>query len=267
MSLMLQDLRYALRQLRKSPGFTLVAVTTLALGIGASTAVFSVVDEVLLHPLPYPDSDRIVSVSETYEGVSTDDTSPANYLDLASQNQVFANMAASRSWQVSLSAGDRPERITGTMATPSFFPLFGVSPILGRGLEASDAQPGNDHVVVLGYGLWQRYFAADRAMVGRNIRLNGEEYTVVGVMPPNFSPDDYGELWVTSPWGVPTHPLAPEKDPRRFRDRNYLERLGALETGSHYAGGPRATRYHRPTSGERVSGFEREGRSELPAFA
>ena len=87
MSLMLQDLRYALRQLRKSPGFTLVAVMTLALGIGASTAVFSVVDEVLLHPLPYPDSDRIVSVSETYEGVSTDDTSPANYLDLASQNQ------------------------------------------------------------------------------------------------------------------------------------------------------------------------------------
>lgn len=231
MSLMLQDLRYALRQLRKSPGFTLVAVTTLALGIGASTAVFSVVDEVLLHPLPYPDSDRIVSVSETYEGVSTDDTSPANYLDLASQNQVFANMAASRSWQVSLSAGDRPERITGTMATPSFFPLFGVSPILGRGLEASDAQPGNDHVVVLGYGLWQRYFAADRAMVGRNIRLNGEEYTVVGVMPPNFSPDDYGELWVTSPWGVPTHPLAPEKDPRRFRDRNYLDVRARLKPG------------------------------------
>ena len=231
MSLMLQDLRYALRQLRKSPGFTLVAVTTLALGIGASTAVFSVVDEVLLHPLPYPDSDRIVSVSETYEGVSTDDTSPANYLDLASQNQVFANMAASRSWQVSLSAGDRPERITGTMATPSFFPLFGVSPILGRGLEASDAQPGNDHVVVLGYGLWQRYFAADRAMVGRNIRLNGEEYTVVGVMPPNFSPDDYGELWVTSPWGVPTHPLAPEKDPRRFRDRNYLDVWARLKPG------------------------------------
>lgn len=231
MSLMLQDLRYALRQLRKSPGFTLVAVTTLALGIGASTAVFSVVDEVLLHPLPYPDSDRIVSVSETYEGVSTDDTSPANYLDLASQNQVFANMAASRSWQVSLSAGDRPERITGTMATPSFFPLFGVSPILGRGLEASDAQPGNDHVVVLGYGLWQRYFAADRAMVGRNIRLNGEEYTVVGVMPPNFSPDDYGELWVTSPWGVPTHPLAPEKDPRRFRDRNYLNVWARLKPG------------------------------------
>jgi len=231
MSGVLQDLRYAVRQLRKRPGFTAVAVLTLALGIGATTAVFSVVDEVLLHPLPYPESGRIVSVSETYEGVPTLDASPANYLDLASQNQVFAYMAASRAWQVSLSEGDRPERIKGTMATPSLFPLFGVSPILGRGLEASDAQPGNDHVVVIGYGLWQRYFAADRAMVGRNIRLNSEEYTVVGVMPPNYSPDDYGELWVPSPWGVPTHPLAPDKDPRQFRDRNYLDVWARLKPG------------------------------------
>ena len=161
--------------LRKSAGFTVVAVTTLALGIGANTAVFSVVDQVLLHPLAYPDSDRIVKVSQTFEGISTDDASPANYLDWVSQNQVFAETAASRGWQGSLSAGDRPERVIGTMTTPSFFPLFGVGPILGRGLEASDARPGNDHVVVLGYGLWQRYFAADRAIVGRDIRLNGEQ--------------------------------------------------------------------------------------------
>jgi putative ABC transport system permease protein len=231
MSGLWQDLRYAVRQLRKSPGFTAVAVLTLALGIGANTAVFSVVDEILLHPLPYPASDRIVSVTQTYEGVSTNDASPANYLDLDSQNQVFACMAASRAWQVSLSAGDRPERIKGTMATPSFFPLFGVNPILGRGLQTSDASPGNDHVVVLGYGLWQRYFAADRAIVGRNIGLNGDQYTVVGVMPPNFSPDEYGELWVTSAWGIPTHPLAPDKDPRQFRDRNYLEVWARLKAG------------------------------------
>ncbi len=228
---LLQDIRYALRQLRKSPGFAVVAVITLALGIGANTAVFSVVDQVLLHPLPYPDSDRIVKVSETLEGISTDDASPANYLDWVSQNQAFAQMAASRGWQGSLSAGDRPERIRGTMTTPSFFPLFGVSPILGRGMEASDAQPGNDHVVVLGYGLWQRYFAADRTIVGRSIQLNGEPYTVVGVMPPNFSPDEYGELWLPSPWGVPTHPLAPDKDPRQFRDRNYLDVWARLKPG------------------------------------
>ncbi|MGA8215682.1 MAG: ABC transporter permease [Candidatus Sulfotelmatobacter sp.] len=231
-----QDFRYALRQLRKSPGFTAVAVLTLALGIGANTAVFSVVDQVLLHPLPYPDSDRIVKVSQTFEGISTDDASPANYLDWVSQNQlsqnpVFAQMAASRGWVGSLSEGDRPERVRGTMTTPSFFPLFGVSPILGRGLEASDAQPGNDHVVVLGYGLWQRYFAADRSLVGRNIRLNGEPYTVVGVMPPNFSPDEYGELWLPSAWVVPTHPQAPDKDPRQFRDRNYLDVWARLKPG------------------------------------
>jgi len=163
---LLQDLRYSARQLRKSVGFSVVAVITLALAIGANTAVFSVVDQVLLHPLPYPDSGRIVKLSQTFEGLPTYDASPANYLDWVSENQVFAEMAASRGWQGSLSAGDRPDRVKGTMATPSFFHLFGIEPILGRGLEASDAQPGNDHVVVLGYGLWQRYFAADRAIVG-----------------------------------------------------------------------------------------------------
>ncbi|MGA8509197.1 MAG: ABC transporter permease [Candidatus Sulfotelmatobacter sp.] len=231
MSALFQDLRYATRRLRKSAGFSLVAVTTLALGIGANTAVFSVVDQVLLHPLPFPDSDRIVKVSQTFEGISTDDASPANYLDWVSQSQVFAEMAASRGWQGSLSAGDRPERIIGMMTTSSFFPLFGVGPILGRGLEASDARPGNDHVVVLGYGLWQRYFAADRAIVGRDVRLNGEQYTVVGVMPPNFSPDEYGELWLPSPWGVPTHAMAPDKDPRQFRGRNYLDVWARLKPG------------------------------------
>jgi putative ABC transport system permease protein len=226
-----QDLRYAVRQLRRSAGFTSVAVITLALGIGAITAVFSVVDQVLLHPLPYPDSDRIVKVSQTVEGLPSYDASPANYLDWVRQNHVFAEMAASHGWQGSLWAGDRPERVKGTMTTPNFFPLFGVRPILGRGFEVSDARPGNDHVVVLGYGLWQRYFAADRAIVGRDIRLNGEQYTVVGVMPPNFSPDEYGELWIPSPWGVPIHPLAPDKDPRQFRNRNYLDVWARLKPG------------------------------------
>ncbi|MGA2353512.1 MAG: ABC transporter permease [Terriglobales bacterium] len=226
-----QDLRYALRQMTISPGFTLVAVLTLALGIGATTAVFSVVDQVLLHPLPYPDSDRLVKVSETFKGISSDDASPANYLDWAAQNSVFAEMAAARAWSGSLSAGDRPERIKGTMVTPSFFALFGINPILGRGLADSDARPGNDHVVVLGYGLWQRYFAADRGIVGSNIRINGEQYSVVGVMPPNYSPDEYGELWVPSPFGVPTHPLVPDKDPRQFRDRSYLEVWARLKPG------------------------------------
>jgi len=231
MSRLFQDLRYALRQMARSPGFTLVAVITLALGIGATTAVFSVVDEVLLHPLGYPESDRIVKISQTFQGVQGNDASPANYLDWVAQNTVFAEMAASRGWPVSLSAGDRPERVKGTMATPSFFALFDVNPILGRRLEERDARGGNDHVVVLGYGLWQRSFGGDRGILGRNVQLNGEQCSVVGVMPPNFSPDDYGELWVTSQWGVPSHPLAPDQDPRPFRDRNYLDVWARLKPG------------------------------------
>jgi putative ABC transport system permease protein len=231
MSGLFQDLRYALRQMMRSPGFTLVAVITLALGIGATTAVFSVVDQVLLHPLAYPDSDRIVKLAETYKGVAGDDASPANYLDWVAQNSVFAEMAASRGWPANLSAGDRPERVKGTMVTPSFFALFGINPILGRGLAENDAHAGNDHVVVLGYGLWQRYFGGDRGIVGRNVRLNGEPYSVVGVMPPNYSPDDYGELWVPSAWGVPSHPLAMDKDPRQFRDRSYLDVWARLKPG------------------------------------
>ena len=231
MSGLLQDLRYAFRQLARNPGFTAIATIALALGIGSTTAIFSVVDQVLLHPLPYPDSDQVVRVSQTFQGKMTDDASPANYVDWVEQNHVFSQMAASRGWPGNLTAGNRPERVKGTMATPSFFPLFGINPILGRALVASDATPGNDHVVVLGYGLWQRDFAGDRTIVGRDIQLNGEKYSIVGVMPPNFSPDEYGEFWLPSPWGVPSHPLTPDKDPRQFRGRNYLDVWGRLKPG------------------------------------
>lgn len=228
---LLQDIRYAMRQIARNPGFTAVATIALALGIGSTTSIFSVVDQVLLHPLPYPDSDRIVKVSQTFQGVQTGDASPANFLDWEAQNHVFSEIAASRGWQGSMTAGDRPERVKGTMATPSFFTLFGVNPILGRSLVATDAAPGNDHVVVLGYGLWQRDFAADRAIIGRDIQLNGEKYAVVGVMPLNFSPDEYGELWLPSSWVVPNHPLVPDQDPRQFRDRDYLDVWARLKTG------------------------------------
>jgi len=231
METLLQDIRYGLCMLRKNPGFTAVAAIALALGIASTTAIFSVVDVVLLHPLPYPDADRIVEVGETYRGIDSGDASPANYLDWASENHVFSQMAALRWWSGALTGGDRPERVPGAMVTASFFPLFGVNPILGRGLLPDDEKPGNEHVVVLSYGLWQRRFASDRSLVGRNITLNGERYAVIGVMPPQYSPDQDGELWLPSPWGVPTHPLAPDKDPRQFRDRSYLAVWGRLKPG------------------------------------
>jgi putative ABC transport system permease protein len=229
----LQDLRYALRQLRKSPGFTAVAVMTLALGIASTTAIFSVVDTVLLHPLPYPESDRILDVSSSQRrtGVGGGAVSPADYLDWAEQSDVFTHMAASRGWPVNLSAGDRPERVRGTVASGDFFSLFGVHPVLGRTLTPQDSTPGNDHVVVLGYGVWARLFGSDRGLLGRDITINGAAYTVVGVMPPNFVPDGYGELWLPSHWGVPPNLLRPNEDPRSVRDSHYLQAWARLRPG------------------------------------
>jgi putative ABC transport system permease protein len=233
MNRLLQDLRYGGRMLRKNPGFTIVALIALILGIASTTAIFSVVDGVLLHPLPYPDSDHILSVSQTVRstGVSTQDSSPANYLDWLSQNNVFSHMAASRGGQGNLTEGDRPERVRITVATATFFPLFGVNPILGRTLLPTDEKAGNANVVVLSYGLWERRFGSDRSVIGRDIKLNGEPHTVVGVMPANFSPDDYGELWVPSPWGVPANALRPAEDPRPSRGSNYLDVWARLRPG------------------------------------
>jgi putative ABC transport system permease protein len=216
MSRLLQDLRYGSRMLRTNPGFTIVALIALVLGIASTTAIFSVVDGVLLHPLPYPDSEHILSVSQTVRstGIATRDSSPANYLDWAAQNNVFAHMAASRGSQGNLTEGDRPERVRITTVTASFFPLFGVNPILGRTFLPSDEKAGSANVVVLSHGLWERRFGSDRNVIGREIQLNGESHTVVGVMPPSFSPDDFGELWVPSTWSVPSHSLRPTEDPR-----------------------------------------------------
>ncbi|MGH7938750.1 MAG: ADOP family duplicated permease, partial [Bryobacteraceae bacterium] len=230
---MLTDLRYAVRLLLKSPGFTLVAVLTLALGIAASTAIFSVVDAVLLHPLPYPHSEQIVTVAQTIRstGVSNEDASPANFLDWSAQNSVFSAMACVSGSQRNLSGGEQPERVRTSMASSQFFALFETAPILGRTFGPADAKPGHAHVVVLSHALWTRRYAADRNVIGHELQLDGETFTIIGVMPPGFSPDDYGELWMPSAWDVPAHPLAPNENPRAMRDRSYLDAWGRLKPG------------------------------------
>ena len=222
---MLNDLRFALRQLIKSPGFTFVGVATLALGIAANTAIFSVVDAVLLHPLPYPEADQIVTMSQTVRstGVSTEDASPANFLDWQAQNSVFSAMACGRGWQANLSGGEEPERIPAAMVSSQFFSLFGARPVLGRTLGPNDAKPGSSHVVVLSEKLWARWFGSDPGVVGRDLLLDGEKFSIVGVVSAGFSPDDYAQLWVPSPWDVPIHPLSPNDNPRTMRDRSYLD--------------------------------------------
>ncbi|HEY8834228.1 MAG TPA: ABC transporter permease [Chthoniobacterales bacterium] len=233
MSTLLYDLRYGFRMLLKNPGFTFAALITLALGIASSTAIFSVIDGVLLRPLPYPESEGIMVLTPTMRstGAPGGASAPANYIDFAAQNDIFSFMAAARGEQCSLSDGDRPERVRGTMTTSSFFPLFGVSPILGRTLLPSDEQPGHNHVVVISSELWARRYGSDHNIIGREISLNDEPHTVVGVMPPNYQPDGYGELWVPSAFGIPTNSIRPNVDPRPIRGSNYLDVWGRLKPG------------------------------------
>src|SRR5437763_7356573 len=233
MSTLFYDLRYGIRMLLKNPGFTFAALITLALGIASSTAIFSVIDGVLLHPLPYPDSEKIMVLDPTMRstGQTGGANAPANYIDYAAQNDVFSYLSASRGEQCSLSDGDRPERVRGTMTTSNLFPLFGVAPMLGRTLLPSDEQPGHNQVVVLSSELWARRYGSDRNIISREILLNDEPYTVVGVMPPNYQPDGYGELWIPSAFGVPTNVLRPSVDPRPIRSSNYLDVYGRLKPG------------------------------------
>lgn len=229
----MHDLRYAFRQLFKAPAFTVAALLTIALGIAGATAIFSVIDAVLLDPLPYPQSDRIVSLSPTIRSFGTERSAsaPANYLDWAAQQNVFSTMAAARGAQADLTDGDRPERVRVTTTTASLFTVFEVAPILGRVLSSSDEQPGRANVAVLSAELWARRFASDRNVLGQSLTLNGEPHTIIGVMPAHFSPDGYGELWVPSPFGIPSNSLRVKEDPRPVRDSNYLDVWARLKPG------------------------------------
>ncbi|MGC1648856.1 MAG: ABC transporter permease [Candidatus Sulfotelmatobacter sp.] len=192
MSGLIQDVRYALRQLRKSPVFTLVAVLTLALGIGANTAIFSVVEGVLLRPLPYRDSDQLVRVWSTSNRSSRDVSSYPDFKDWADQNHSFQQMAAYRGQSFNLSGGDHPERIRGLLITSKFFELLDVKPILGRAFTSDEHQFGRNHVLLLSSALWQSHFAGDSGVLGRSLKLDDESYTVIGVLPSSFDfpPDE-----------------------------------------------------------------------------
>ena len=190
------DLRYALRVLAKSPGFSLVAVIALALGIGANTAIFSVIDALLLRPLAFEDLDRLVLVWGTLpQGSEVDQVSPADYRDWSSQSHVFEQMAAYRWWDVNLTGAGEPERVEGCLVTSNFFETLGVKAALGRTLLAREEQTRADQVVVLSDRLWQRRFGADPHVIGQPIQLDGRTYTVVGVLPPRLDWPTGVELW------------------------------------------------------------------------
>ena len=176
-----QDLRYALRMLAKSPGFTAVAVLTLALGIGANSAIFSVVNAVLLRPLPYPEANRVMFLSENSQQIPDMSISMANFNDWREQNKAFENLVAFQGDDVVWTDKAHAERLRLRRITAGFTPTLRVQPILGRTLTPGDDKVGAPRVVVLGEGFWERQFARDDNVLGQQIILDGESYTIVGV--------------------------------------------------------------------------------------
>ena len=220
-----EDLRYAIRTMGRGPGFTVLAVLALALGIGASAAIFSVLDAVLLRPLPYRDADRLVTVLEK----GNDPVSPANYLDWRRESKTLARLGAAEYWTPDVTGGETPETVRALRVTADLLPLLGVPPLLGRVFTPDEETKGKDRVAVLSYELWQRQLGGDPSVLGRSLTANGESYTVVGVMPRGFS---FAPFWATN-----AQLFAPLALGERWarRDMQSLRLFGRLADGATVA--------------------------------
>lgn len=232
METLLKDIRYGVRTLMKQPGFLLVAIVTLALGIAANTAIFTVVDAVLLRPLPYPEPERLVMAWENHQalgGPEREWLSPAGFDDWRTQNTVFEHLSAVGGWGPTLSREDESQQLVGAVVSHDTLSLLGVPLLLGRGFTESEDQPGAERVVVLSHSLWQRYFNSNPDITGTTVSLSGEQYTVIGVMPAGFKlpiiPNS--ELWST---------LRPTLNPGCQRGCYVLRVLGRLKHGVTVAG-------------------------------
>jgi predicted permease len=220
----MNDLKFAFRQLLKNPGFTAVAVVTLALGIGVNTSMFTGVHALLMPELPYPDADRLVRVFRTSPHSQRWPHSPANFLDERGQNAVFTHMAATTSRSLNLSEPGQPaERLNAVLATGDLIPMLGIQPRLGRAFLPEEDQPGRNNVVLLNHAFWLRRFNADPDVVGRTLRLDGESVTVVGVMPPEFANrESFGAADLIRPMGF-------SDAERAVRGNHYLDVFARLK--------------------------------------
>jgi putative ABC transport system permease protein len=228
-----QDLRYAARTFRRSPGFVLLTVLTIGIGVGANAAIFSIVNAVLLRPLPFPRATELVLVTDATRQTrqSNGDTSPATFLDWRVRQHSFSGMAAFRQAGFTLSASDHPERITGAIVNTAFFDVLGIAPAIGRGFVATDQQPGAPRVAILSDGLWRRRFGGRPETIGQSVRFNDEPHTIVGIMPAGVDYPDKSGVWVPPHWRVPDDPLAPTVDPAWQRTHGYLSVLARVQTG------------------------------------
>ena len=224
MDTLFKDIRYGMRSLLKRPGFTATAVITLALGIGANTAIFSVVNAVLLRPLPYRDAERVATLwqNNVKTGVPRNEVSPANFLDWREQSHSFAAMAGIEPFGFSLADSGEPERFQAWLVTTGFFETLGSNALHGRTFAAEDYELGNEHRIVMSYGLWQRRFGGAANLIGQKLALNGQPYTVVGIMPPEFQFPSDRELWAPRVLG--------ERD-RQLRGATYWNVIGRLKPG------------------------------------
>jgi len=222
------DLRYGLRMLRKSPGFTIVAVLTLALGIGGNTAIFSYVNAWLIKPLPYPQAARLMVLlsHDTKKGwTSKGVTSTADFLDYQAQNTVFEQLACWTSWEFNLTSDGPPDRMEGGLVGWNFFQTLGAQPMLGRPFLPEESQPGSSHVAILSRGLWENRFAADPHIIGRTVKLQGEAYTIVGIMPADFH---FPLMGIANIWS----PIAFDNKQRADRNRSWFQGFGRLKPGA-----------------------------------
>ena len=218
-----QDVRYSFRQLRKSPGFAIVAIVTFALGIGANTAIFSFADLIIRRPVSLPGLDRLVSIEEQNSTSEDSGISAANYLDLREANPVFEQLAAYEYWSAGVGDQDQPYEAVGVKVTANFFSTIGVKPATGRAFTTGEDTEGMHREVILSNAFWRRRFAADPAVVGRQIKLDGEVYTVIGVMPARAAfPLGAPAFWV---------PLSMNQQMRVERQQLSLHAVGRLQTG------------------------------------
>ncbi len=225
MEALLTEIRYSLRSLLKHPGFTAIAVVTLALGISANTTIFSTVDALLLHPFTLPNQDRLVVVFEQNRatGLLRGSVAPGNFVEWRDQNQTYEQLVAIQQRAFDVSDGSTPERIPGYQVTDGFFQALGVKAARGRTLLSEDSEPGREQVVVLKHSLWQQHFAGDPDIVGKTINLNRKQFTVVGVMPADFNyPYNTGEMWA---------PMVFTPEERTDRGSHFLRVIGLLKPG------------------------------------
>jgi putative ABC transport system permease protein len=226
MDSLIKDLKFAVRGLVKRPGFTVIALIALALGIGANTAIFSLVNAVILRPLPFPESERLVWVfGNVRNGTNRASVAPLDFVDYRNQNKTFEQFAASSTVTLpaTLTGSGEPERLRASIVTGNYFQTFGVAPVLGRGFSLQNEKPGNDQVTVLSYGLWQRRFAGDPAIVNKTIVINGKACEVIGVMGKDVSFPQTADLWT---------PMNFDGDPEmKQRFAHFLRPIGRLKAG------------------------------------